>query len=216
MNHSTQNHWPGGKNLNKGKEKLSPKTSGSSGDKKKKSYKGKGKGKGKEKAPESANVYDISRLPDLSITSSESINFSCYKTGRKVEWFLNSGSTEHITPDNHDFVEYREFDTAEKAEITDRKFLTIEGYGTIITHGIMPNASVSIQIWHALYILEANKWLYSLIAAGQCNCVSTTTKQGTTVTQNGTPFIIGTPKSGNLCTVDMVLAKTEAKYLKWS
>ena len=112
-NHSTQNHWPGGKNPNKGKGKLSPKTSSSSGDKKK-VYKGKGKGKGKEKAQESANVFNISGLPELSITSSESINFSCYKTGRKVEWFLDSGSTEHITPDKHNFVKYREFDTAEK------------------------------------------------------------------------------------------------------
>ena len=63
--------------------------------------------KGREKAQESANVFDISRLPELSITSSELINFSCYETGRKVEWFLDSGSTEHITPDKCDFIKYR-------------------------------------------------------------------------------------------------------------
>ena len=103
----------------------------------------------------------------MSITSGESINFSCYETGRKVEWFLDSDSTEHITPDKNNFVEYREFDTAEKAEIADGKFLTIEGYGTIVRQSIMPSASASIQIQHALYIPEANKWLYSLIATGQ-------------------------------------------------
>ena len=32
-------------------------------------------------------------------------------------------------------------------------------------------------------------------------------KEGTTVTQNGTPFIIGTSKSGKLHSFDMVLAK---------
>ena len=167
-NHSTQNHWPGGKHLNMGKGKLSPNVSSSSGNKRQnaKKGKGKGKGKGKEMAQESANVFDVSRLPELSITSSESINFSCYKTGRKVEWFLDSGSTEHITPDKNDFVEYREFDKAEKAEITDGKFLTIDGYGTIVRWSIMPSTTASIQIRHALYVPEANKQLYSLIAAG--------------------------------------------------
>ena len=35
-------------------------------------------------------------------------------------------------------------------------------------------------------------------------------KEGTTVSQNGTPYIIGTPKSGKLHSFDMVLTK------KWS
>ena len=121
------------------------------GEQKQNAKKGKGKEKGKEKAQESANVFDISGLPELSITSSKSINSSCYETGRKVEWFLDSGSTEHITPDKSDFIKYREFDMAEKAEIADGKFLTIEGYGTIIRHSIMPNSTASIQIHRALY-----------------------------------------------------------------
>ena len=37
--------------------------------------------------------------------------------------------------------------------------------------------------------------------------MSQTTNEGTTVSQNGTPFIIGTPKSGKLHSFDMVLAK---------
>ena len=146
-NHTTPNHWPGGKCPNLGKGKLSPKASSSSGNKNKNNKKGKGKGKGKEKAQESANVFNISGLPELSITSSESINFSCcYETGRKVEWYLDSGSTEHITPEKSDFVEYREFTPAENAKITDGKFLRIEGYGTIIRHSIMPNSMASLQI----------------------------------------------------------------------
>ena len=120
-NHSTQNHWPRGKHPDSGKGKSSQKVSGSSGNKKQNAKERKGKGKGKDKAQEGANVFDISGLPEFSITSSESINFSCYKTGRKVEWYLDSGSTEHITPEKSNFIEYREFDTAENAEIADRK-----------------------------------------------------------------------------------------------
>ena len=45
----------------------------------------KGKGKVKDKAQGGANVLDITDLPELWITSSESINFSCYKTSDKVE-----------------------------------------------------------------------------------------------------------------------------------
>ena len=44
--------------------------------------------------------------------------------------------------------------------------------------------------------------------------MSTTTKQGTTVTQNGAPFIIGTFKSGKLHTFDIVLAKNQSKALQ--
>ena len=43
---------------------------------------------------------------------------------------------------------------------------------------------------------------------------ATTTKQGTTVTQNGTSFIIGTPKSGRLHTFDMVLIKNWNEVLQ--
>ena len=41
--------------------------------------------------------------------------------------------------------------------------------------------------------------------------MSTTTKQGTTVTQNGTPFIIGKAKSGISHIFDMVLTKHWSK-----
>ena len=86
-----QNHWPRGKRPNKGKGQKSQKVSSSSGNKKKVDK----KGKGKEKAPTSANVLEIVDLNELLITSSESINFSCYKTSDKVEWFLDSGCTVH-------------------------------------------------------------------------------------------------------------------------
>ena len=85
-NHNTQNHWPGGKRPQKGKGQKSQKVSGSSG--KKKTDK---KGKGKEKAQTSANVLDIAEISELSITSSESINFSCYEMSEMIEWFLDSG-----------------------------------------------------------------------------------------------------------------------------
>ena len=92
-NHTTQNHWPRGKCPQKGKGQKSQKVSGLSG-------KGKAdkKGKGKEKAQTSANVLNIADIGELSITSSKSINFSCYKMSETVEWFLDSGCTNHITP----------------------------------------------------------------------------------------------------------------------
>ena len=64
-----------------------------------------------------------------------------------------------------------------------------------------------LQIQNTLYVPEANKWLFSLIAAGQCGSMSQTMKEGTIVSHNGTPFIIGTPKSGKLHSFDMILIK---------
>ena len=128
-NHTTQNHWPGEKNPNKkGKGQYkSQKLLSSSGMKKTDK---KGKGKEKEKAQMSANVLNVPELADLSIQTAQSIEFSCYETSEKVEWFLDSGCTDHITPR---IVQYTELGQTSKAEITDGKYLTIEGYGMVLS-----------------------------------------------------------------------------------
>ena len=206
MNHTTQNHWPGGKCPQKGKGQKSQKALGSSGEKKADK-----KGKEKEKAQTSANTLDIADIRELSVTSSKSINLSCYEMSEMVEWFLDSGCTDHITPRKSDFVQYRELGQLHKAEIMDGKYLTIDGYGTVIRHSRMPHKNKSMQIQNVLYVPEANKWLFLLIAAGQCRSMSQTMKEGTTVSQNGTPFIIGTPKSEKLHSFDMILTKNPSK-----
>ena len=80
------------------------------------------------------NVLWIVDILELSTTSIESINVSCYETSDKVEWFLDSGCMEHVTPEKRDFIEYMEFNHKSKAKITDRKYLKIEGCGTVIGH----------------------------------------------------------------------------------
>ena len=133
-----QNHWPGGKNPNKkGKgQNKSQKSSNSSG---KKKMDKKWKGKEKEKALTSANVLSLPEMGDLSIQTAQSIDFLCYEMSGKVEWCLDSGCTDHITPRKSDFVQYRELELASRAEITDGKYLKIEGYGTVIGYSIMLN-----------------------------------------------------------------------------
>ena len=150
-------------------------------------------------------------IGELSITSSESINISCHDTSETVEWFLDSGCTDYITPRKSNFIQYRELGQLNKAKIADGIYLKIEGYGTIIGHSKIPNGNESLQIQNMLYSPEANKWLFSLIAMGQHGSMSQTTKEGTTVSQNGTPFIISTPKSGKLHCFDMVLAKNQSE-----
>ena len=161
-NHTTQNHWPGGKNPNKKGKGQKFKKSDSAG--KKKAEK---KAKGKEKAPASANVLNVPEMGELSIQTAQSIDFSCYETSEKVEWCLDSGCTDHITPNKSNFIQYWALGQASKAEITNGKYLQIEGYGTVIGYSIMPNKPVSLQIQNVLYVPEANKRLFSLIAAGQ-------------------------------------------------
>ena len=60
-----------------------------------------------------------------------------------------------------------------------------------------------------LYVPEANKRLFSLIATGQRGSMSTTTNKGTTISLNGAPFIVGPPKSGRLHSFDMELIKNK-------
>ena len=129
----------------------------------------------------------------------------------KVEWCLDSGCTDHITPNKSDFVQYWALGQASKAEITDGKYLQIEGYGTVIGYSIMPNKMVSLQIQNVLYIPEANKRSFSLIAAGPRGSMSTTTNKGTMISLNGAPYIVRLPKSGRLHSFDMELIKNKNK-----
>ena len=99
-------------------------------------------------------------IRELSITSSESINLPCYEMSETVEWFLDSGCTDHITPRKSDFIQYRELGQLHKSEIADGKYLTTEGYGTIIRHSKMPHGEESLQIQNVLYVPEVNKWLF--------------------------------------------------------
>ena len=75
----------------------------------------------------------------------------------------------------------------------------------------MPNRMASLQIQNVLYIPQANKWLFSLIATGQWGSMSQTMNKGTTVSKNGTPYIVSLPKSGQLHSFDMVLVKNKNK-----
>ena len=148
-------------------------------------------------------------MADLSIQMAQSIDFSCYEMSEKVEWCLDSGCTDHITPNKSDFIQYWELGQASKAEIANGKYLKIEGYGTVIGYSIMPNKMVSLQIQNVLYIPEANKRLFSLIAAGQRGSMSQTTSKGTTISLNGKPYIVSLPKSGRLHSFDMELVKNK-------
>ena len=150
-------------------------------------------------------------MAELSIQTAQSIDFSCYKTSEKVVWCLDSGCTDHITPSKSDFVQYRELGQASKAEITDGKYLKIEGYGMVIGYSIMLNRMVTLQIQNMLYVPEANKQFFSLIATRQCGSMPQTMNKGIMVSKNGKPYIVGLPKSGRLHSFDMELIKNMNK-----
>ena len=138
--------------------------------------------------------------------SSESINFSCYIKGDKMEWLLDSGCTEHVTPVKSDFVEYTIFNPTGKANIAKRKYLIVEGWGMVIRHSILPDSqTVSLAVPCVLYIPKVNKWLYLLIATRQYNCKSKMTNEETVVLLNKVPIIIGQPKLNKLHYFNMVL-----------
>ena len=80
----------------------------------------------------------------------------------------------------------------------------------------MPHVTVSLQIQNVLYVPEANMWLFfSLIATGQWGSMSQTTKEGTTISLNGKPYIISLPKSGRLHSFDMELVKNKTE-IPWA
>ena len=118
------------------------------------------RGKGKERAPVSANVLIVPEVVVLDTQTAQSIDFYCYKLSERLEWCLDRGCTDHITPSKSNFVQYWELGQASRAEITNGKYLKIEGYGTVIGYSIMLNRMASLQIQNVLYIPEANKQLF--------------------------------------------------------
>ena len=195
-NHSTQSHWEKGKHPQKGKGKYVPKASTSSWSGNKKSAY---TGKGKEKPKDSLNVLSIIEIPEVNTFSNKSINFSCYITGEKVEWLLDSGCTEHVTPVQSELHNYSEYNPPGKAEITDGKFITIKGQGNIIGHSLLPdNMKLSMEIRRVLYIPDVSKRLFSLITTGRLDHKSETMRWGTIVFQNDIPFIIREPCENKL------------------
>ena len=124
-----------------------------------------------------------------------------------MEWCLDSGCTDHITPSKSNFVQYWELRQPSDAEITDGKYLKIEGHGMVIGYSKTPQGSVSLQLQNVLYVPEACKQLFLLIAARQQGSMSKTTKKGTTVSLNGTPYIIGCPMGGKLHIFQMELVR---------
>ena len=79
----------------------------------------------------------------------------------------------------------------------------------VIGYSKMPYATVSLQIQNVLYVPEANKRLFSLIAARQHGSISESMSKGTMISLNGKPYIIGLPKSGRLHSFDMELIKNK-------
>ena len=149
MNHSTQNHWEKAKCPQKGKGKQAPKASTSSRNEKKLDK----KGKGKEEAKESLNVLSIIELPEMNTFSSQSIDFCCNIKGDIVEWLLDSGCTEHVTPVKSNLQNYREFNPPGVTEFASGKFITIEGQGSVIRHSLLPdNTKFSMDIRKVLYL----------------------------------------------------------------
>ena len=73
----------------------------------------------------------------------------------------------------------------------------------------MPHGTEWLQIWNVLYVPEANKQLFLLIAMGQHGGMSQTMKEGKTAYQNGTPFILAHQNRENyILSIWYILAKT--------
>ena len=86
----------------------------------------------------SANILSVPEIAELSIQTAQSIDFSCYEPSEEVEWCLDSGCTEHITPSKSDFIQYQTLRQPLDAEIADGKYLKIEGYGTVVGYTKTP------------------------------------------------------------------------------
>ena len=131
-----------------------------------------------------------------------------------MEWLPDSGCMEHVTPVKSDLHNYRRFDPPGKAEITDGKFITIKGQGTVVGNLLLPdNTKFSRDIRRVLYVPEVSKWLFSLIAAGQMDNKSKTMRWGTIISQNGILFIIGKPHGNKLHYFDMELTQSVLEVL---
>ena len=78
-----------------------------------------------------------------------------------MEWLLDNGCTEHVTPVKSNLQNHKEFNPPGVTEITDWKFITIKRQGNIIGQSLLPNnTKFSMDIRKVLYVPKASKWLF--------------------------------------------------------
>ena len=68
---------------------------------------------------------------------------------------------EHVTPDKSDLHLFKKFNPPGEAEISDGKFITIEGMGMVMGHSLLVDGKkpqhVNLKVLH---VPEASKWFF--------------------------------------------------------
>lgn len=157
-NHTTEQHWPGGKCPTNQQSAAEGSGSGKQSRDKKDGKKGRGKkGKGKDNAT-TINTLQILEVPNVPSTSSESITVSLYaqRDQQLTHWMINSGYTSHVTFNKADFVSYHEFPTLGLASTAGKsQTINILGHGTVVIQVEVDHNKRNIVLQNVLYVPDA-------------------------------------------------------------
>ena len=113
------------------------------------------------------------------------------------EWWIDSGATQHMSPNEKDFEHYIPFDDPVKVNLADKSFLLAHGSGTIKMRLFDVNQSVNVLLNNALFIPKIQNKLFSVSSAVDDGGSLVFDKEGVTLNKDGKSKKIG-HKNGKL------------------
>ena len=113
------------------------------------------KGGDKPSDPSSTAAYSVAFAIDVTPPGHNSASMA-------AEWFVDSGCTEHMTPNRDDFIEYNELSTQGKVFIADGHAISIVGKGTVRLTGLLPSGiETSVTLSGVLHVPKLSAGLFS-------------------------------------------------------
>lgn len=116
------------------------------------------------------------------------------------EWILDSGATQHMSPDKNVFETYREI-PPKSVRFGNRQYGSGIGVGTVNLRTKVGDELKTIMLCNVLHVPDLSRKLISLSAATTNGAVGSISNDSITLTKNGKILLIA-EKSGNLYKVN--------------
>ena len=125
------------------------------------------------------------------------------------DWYVDSGASQHMDPDENDFQNYTEFETPLQVKIADNSYLSAPGYGDVCVRlydtALSRPRQFDVLLQNTLYVPDLGNKLFSISSVTENGGSVKLEKEKTSCTleQNGKQVGIGT-KCGRLYKLNTV------------
>ena len=107
------------------------------------------------------------------------------------DWWVDSGASEHMSFDENDFINYKEFDEKVRINLADNSFLLAHGKGDVNLRLYDVKRKVDVTLENTLYVPDIKNRLFSISSAVEDGGSITISKDSVILNKNGKSAEIG-------------------------